>query len=159
VVTDVESSTRAVEAGRYQLVNLAGAAGIAAVCNICRGETIPFLFGGDGAVLLVPPGRVQSARVALVRTCAFARTTYGLTLRAGAMSVGEIRRRGRDVLVARYEPTPGNSFGLFWAAACNCWKLRSRGATRHYRHTRLRSMTSMTVAPPISAGCRAAGRR
>ena len=34
VVTDVESSTRAVEAGRYQLVNLAGAAGIAAVCNV-----------------------------------------------------------------------------------------------------------------------------
>jgi hypothetical protein len=29
------------------------------------------------------------------------------------MSVGEIRRRGREVLVARYEPTPGNSFGLF----------------------------------------------
>lgn len=113
VVTDVESSTRAVEAGRYQLVNLAGAAGIAAVCNVCRGERIPFLFGGDGAVLLIPPGRAKSARVALARTCGFARKTYGLTLRAGAMSVGEIRQRGRDVLVARYEPTPGNSFGLF----------------------------------------------
>ena len=44
-VTDVESSTRAVETGRYQLVNLIGAAGIAAVRNVCRGETIPFLFG------------------------------------------------------------------------------------------------------------------
>ena len=113
VVTDVESSTRAVEAGRYQLVNLAGAAGIAAVCNVCRGERIPFLFGGDGAVLLIPPARATSARIALARTCAFARATYGLTLRAGAMSVGEIRQRGRDVLVARYEPTTGNSFGLF----------------------------------------------
>jgi hypothetical protein len=53
-VTDVESSTRAVETGRYQFVNLIGAAGIAAVRNVCRGETIPFLFGGDGAVLLIP---------------------------------------------------------------------------------------------------------
>jgi len=112
-VTDVESSTRAVEAGRYQLVNLAGAAGIAAVRNVCRGETIPFLFGGDGAVLLIPPDHAENARVALARTCAFARATYDLTLRAGVMTVGEIRRRGRDVLVARYEPTPGNSFGLF----------------------------------------------
>ena len=60
-VTDVESSTRAVEAGLYQLVNLAGAAGIAAVRNACGGETIPFLFGGDGAVLLVPPVHEQAA--------------------------------------------------------------------------------------------------
>ena len=112
-VTDVESSTRAVEAGHHQLVNLAGAAGIAAVRNACGGETIPFLFGGDGAVLLIPPSHIQNARIALARTCVFARTNYGLTLRAGAMSVGEIRRRGRNVLVARYEPTPGNSFGLF----------------------------------------------
>jgi hypothetical protein len=112
-VTDVEMSTRAVEAGRHHLVNLAGAAGIAAVRNVCRGETIPFLFGGDGAVLLVPPAHIENARAALAQTCAFARATYGLTLRAGAMMVGEIRRRGHDVRVARYEPTPGNSFGLF----------------------------------------------
>ena len=112
-VTDVESSTRAVEQGRYQLVNMAGAAGIAAVRNVCAGETIPFLFGGDGAVLLIPPAYGDDARTALAQTCAFALATYDLTLRAGAMTVGEIRRRGREVLVARYEPTPGNSFGVF----------------------------------------------
>lgn len=113
LVTDVESSTREVEAGRQHLVNLAGVAGIAAVRNVCGGDTIPFLFGGDGAVLLVPPEHEQSARLALSQTCAFARATYGLTLRAGAMTVGAIRRHGCDVQVARYEPTAGNSFGLF----------------------------------------------
>lgn len=112
-LTDVASSTRAVEAGRYQLVNLAGAAGIAAVRNACRGETIPFLFGGDGAVLLIPPVFEAEARGALARTIAFVRKTYELTLRAGFMRVGEVRKHGREVLVARYEPTPGNSFGLF----------------------------------------------
>ena len=96
-VTDVESSTRAVEAGRYQLVNLAGAAGIAAVRNVCDGETIPFLFGGDGAVLLIPPAHAAAARAALAQTIAFVRQTYQLTLRAGAMQVGDIRRRGREV--------------------------------------------------------------
>lgn len=112
-VTDVESSTRAVESGLYQLVNLAGAAGIAAVRNACGGETIPFLFGGDGAVLLIPPMHEQAARAALAQTIAFVRTHYHLTLRAGMMPVGEIRRRGRELLAARYEPTPGNSFGVF----------------------------------------------
>ncbi|MBV8165963.1 MAG: DUF3095 family protein, partial [Alphaproteobacteria bacterium] len=34
-VTDVVSSTRAVEEGRYQWVNMSGAAGIAAVKNAC----------------------------------------------------------------------------------------------------------------------------
>lgn len=112
-VTDVESSTRAVETGRYQLVNLAGAAGIAAVRNVCGGQAIPFLFGGDGAVVLVPPDFADAARGALARTSSFVRATYDLNLRTGAITVDEIRRRGREVLVARYEPTPGNSFGLF----------------------------------------------
>lgn len=112
-LTDVASSTRAVESGRYQLVNLAGVAGIAAVRNVCGGQTIPFLFGGDGAVLLVPPECEAAARNALAQTISFVRESYDLTLRAGMMSVGEIRRRGREVLVARYEPTTGNSFGFF----------------------------------------------
>lgn len=122
-VTDVEMSTRAVIEGRHRVVNLAGAAGIAAVRNVCHGETIPFLFGGDGAAILIPPKYVAAARLALARTCEFSRQNYGLTLRAGAMQVAEIRRHGRDVRVARYEPTPGNSFGLFlgggvqWAEA------------------------------------------
>jgi hypothetical protein len=112
-VTDVEGSTQAVEQGRHQLVNMVGAAGIAAVKNACRGQDIPFLFGGDGAVVLIPPDHGAAARAALAATCSFAATNYGMTLRAGAMTVGEIRRHGCDVLVARYEPSPGNCFGLF----------------------------------------------
>jgi len=112
-VTDVEGSTRAVEQGRYQLVNMVGAAGIAAVKNACRGQDIPFLFGGDGAVVLIPPDCAAAGRAALGATCNYAVANYDMNLRAGAMTVGEIRRHGSDVLVARYEPSPSNSFGLF----------------------------------------------
>ncbi len=112
-VTDVAGSTQAVDTGRYQLVNMAGAAGIAAVKNVCKGQDIPFLFGGDGAAILVPPERFPEAREALAATCTFAASAYGMTLRAGALSVGEIRAAGADVHVARYEPSPGNAFGLF----------------------------------------------
>jgi hypothetical protein len=61
----------------------------------------------------VPPERFPEAREALAATCSFAASAYGMTLRAGALSVGEIRRAGADVRVARYEPSPGNAFGLF----------------------------------------------
>jgi hypothetical protein len=112
-VTDVESSTRAVEQGRYQLVNMSGAAGIAAVKNACGGRDLPFLFGGDGAVVLIPADCHDVGRAALAQTCTFVWENYGMMLRAGAMTVAEIRRHGCDVRVARYEPSPGNSFGLF----------------------------------------------
>lgn len=112
-VTDVEGSTLAVEQGRHQLVNMVGAAGIAAVKNACRGQDVPFLFGGDGAVVLIPPDKAAAARAALAATCSYAVASYGMKLRAGAMTVGAIRGHGCDVLVARYEPTPGNCFGLF----------------------------------------------
>jgi hypothetical protein len=112
-VTDVEGSTQAVEQGRYQLVNMVGAAGIAAVKNACKGDDIPFLFGGDGAVVLIPPDHAAAGRAALAATCRYAATSYGMTLRAGTLRVDDIRAHGADVLVARYEPSPGNSFGLF----------------------------------------------
>ena len=55
VVTDIEGSTRAIAEGRYKDVNMLAAAGIVAVLNVVGGTEIPFVFGGDGATLLVPP--------------------------------------------------------------------------------------------------------
>lgn len=54
VITDIISSTKAIEEGRYKQVNLLGASSIAAVLNIASEIEIPFVFGGDGATLLIP---------------------------------------------------------------------------------------------------------
>ena len=56
-LTDVEHSTRAIEAGRYKAVNTAGASAIAAVTNALAGRPFPFVFGGDGASLAVSSAR------------------------------------------------------------------------------------------------------
>jgi hypothetical protein len=48
-LTDVVSSTKAIEEGRYKAVNTAGASVIAAVSNALGGRKFPFVFGGDGA--------------------------------------------------------------------------------------------------------------
>jgi hypothetical protein len=61
----------------------------------------------------VPPARADAARVALARVRAFCRREYGLSLRVGLVAVASIRSRGADVRVGRYEPAPGNSFGVF----------------------------------------------
>lgn len=112
-VTDIVGSTQAIAAGRHKTVNFVAAMAIAAAKNLCAPEPIPFLFGGDGAVLMVPPDKVEAMRRALARVRGLARRDHGLELRAGIAPVAALRRAGSDVRVARYEPTPGNHFGVF----------------------------------------------
>ncbi|MFO1149649.1 MAG: DUF3095 domain-containing protein [Alsobacter sp.] len=112
-VGDVENSTGAIARGLYRPVNFVAAAMIAALKNLCAPQEVPFLFAGDGAVTLVPPEREAGARQALARVRTFTRREYGLTLRVGLVPVAEIRRRGAEILVGRFEPSPGNPFGVF----------------------------------------------
>jgi hypothetical protein len=112
-LTDIVGSTEAVAAGRHKTVNFVAAMAIAAAKNLCAPEPIPFLFGGDGAVLMVPPRRQQAMRQALARVRGTAWRDHGLRQRVGMVPVSALRTQGCDVRVARYEPTPGNSFGVF----------------------------------------------
>ena len=71
-VTDVANSTEALGAGRYKAVNMAGAAVVSAVMNALDHAPFPFVFGGDGAVIAVPPEsaeRTRTAMAATVRLC------------------------------------------------------------------------------------------
>ena len=112
-VTDIVDSTGAIADGRHKTVNFVAATGIAALRNLCAPIRIPFLFGGDGAVVMVPLEFVAKARRELACVRGMAARDFGLTMRVGLAPVKELRRFGRDVLVGRYEPTPGNSFGVF----------------------------------------------
>jgi hypothetical protein len=111
VITDIERSTEAIERGLYKTVNMIAAACIAAVRNSYPGQELPFSFGGDGATLLIP-AEADAALAALAGVQALA-TATGLRLRVGAMSVGELRARGYEVMVARYEVAPGVTFAMF----------------------------------------------
>jgi hypothetical protein len=112
-VTDIVGSTEAIAAGRHKTVNFVAAMAIAAARNLCAPEPIPFLFGGDGAVLMAPPRHQPALRQMLARVRGIAWRDHGLRLRVGMVPVSALRTQGCDVLVARYEPTPGNSFGVF----------------------------------------------
>jgi hypothetical protein len=113
VATDIVDSTKAIADGRHKTVNFVAATAIAALRNLCAPTPIPFLFGGDGAIVMVPPQFVPGARVELARVRAMAARDFGITLRVGLVTVAGLRRLGSEVAVARYEPTTGNSFGVF----------------------------------------------
>ena len=126
-VGDIESSTRAVETGRHPDVNFAAAGMITALTNLCG--PIPFQFGGDGAIALLPPDHAAAARRELARARRFVRQDLDLNLRVGLISLAELKENGGAVLVGRYEPTNGNACGQFLGNGIDLFEqaLKGRG--------------------------------
>lgn len=123
VVADVAGSTEAVAAGRYRDVNYVGAGAIAAVLNAVAPADVPFVFGGDGATLLLSPAVRDRALGALLALRADARDRLALDLRVGAVRVADAHAAGHDVRIARVQVSPGYAQallagdGLAWAEA------------------------------------------
>ena len=113
LVTDIISSTEAVETGRYKEVNLIGACSIIAILNIANNIEIPFVFGGDGASILIPPSLLAKAKQALLATQKLAKQEFKLDLRIGAVAVADVLRGGNDVKVAKFKVSENYSQGIF----------------------------------------------
>ncbi len=113
VIADISGSTKAIQEGRYKDVNLVGAASITAVLNVTQAHDIPYVFGGDGATLLIPPAALPDVCRALVKTRHIAMAEFGLDLRVGAVPVHRVRDDNVDVLVAKYRLSPGNFLAVF----------------------------------------------
>jgi len=111
--TDVTGSTAAIAAGRYKAVNMVGAGAIAAVANALDRRPFPFVFGGDGVTLAVPHKDAEIASNALAAMAAFARAEFGLDLRVAMVPVGEIRKAGPDVRVARFAASQQCIYAMF----------------------------------------------
>jgi hypothetical protein len=125
-LSDIRGSTEAVETGHHADVNFAAAAMIAALVNLCG--SIPYQFGGDGAVALVPPEHEAAARRALARTRGFAKREFGLDLRVGFVQVATLAERGGAVLVGRYEPSPGSAYAVFRGGGIAMFERAVKGA-------------------------------
>ncbi|MBK6576327.1 MAG: DUF3095 domain-containing protein [Sandaracinaceae bacterium] len=117
IITDVQGSTRAIEAGRYKDVNSLGVASIVAVRNALPGVDIPFVFGGDGATLLCPTALLPGVEVALRGLQDLATSAFELGMRAGIVSVGELREGGHPLLVARFRASEHVALAMFAGGA------------------------------------------
>ncbi|MEZ5773742.1 MAG: DUF3095 domain-containing protein [Hyphomicrobiaceae bacterium] len=117
LLSDVVGSTAAIAGGRYKDVNMVGAATITAVLNACRGAELPFVFGGDGGVVLVPPSLRQAGERSLLALAAGAEDRFGLSLRVGSAPVSRLRAAGHELGVGKYRLSPGNHLALFSGSA------------------------------------------
>ena len=101
IITDIVGSTQAIESGRYKDVNLLGASSIVAVLNIAGKLEIPFIFGGDGASILIPPSLFAKAKLVLLATSKWAKTQFGMDLRVGVVPVSHVTAANYEVKVAK----------------------------------------------------------
>lgn len=114
VVADIRGSTQAIADGRYKDVNMVGAACITAATNAVDPSigAIAYVFGGDGATLLVPESLIASVREALIGAAVLARRDFGFELRIGAVPVSDLRADGLDVTVGKLRLSPGNELAM-----------------------------------------------
>lgn len=100
-ITDVTNSTVAIDEGRYKEVNAVGAISVMAVLNLVGDFKIPFMFGGDGATILIPPHLKIQAEKSLLGIRNIAASEFNLDLRVGLVPMSHIREKGLEVGVAR----------------------------------------------------------
>ncbi len=119
VITDVCGSTQAIAAGRYREVNLLGACSISAVLNIAGAIDIPFVFGGDGATLLVPPVLLEPSKQVLANVRDLAKQAFNLDLRVGIVPVATVITAGYEVGVAKLRISENYSQAMLTGGGLN----------------------------------------
>ena len=114
VAADVTNSTDAIARGRYKDVNTVGAMVITALLNAAPdGADLPFVFGGDGATLVIPPMLRADAHGILRSMEQFARTEFDLHLKTGMVSVQALYGAGVRLQIAKWSVSPLYEQALF----------------------------------------------
>ncbi|MGM9478205.1 DUF3095 domain-containing protein [Pedobacter sp. GSP4] len=104
IITDIKSSTSAVNSGLHENVNLVATGSIVAVLNIAfkANIAIPFFFGGDGATFILPPSIVGDVMKSLLKYRENTRENFNLDLRTGIIAVKEIYKQGHKLHISRF---------------------------------------------------------
>lgn len=130
-ITDVRGSTKAIEAGRYKDVNTIGAASICAVKNVHEGD-FPYVFGGDGATLLIAPQKFEEVVLALKSLQSLSQTRFGLELRVGYVPVKEIIEQGSKLEVAKHELFKGKCVAVFRGGGLSLAEQKIKSGEKRY---------------------------
>jgi len=121
VISDVQGSTDAIAQGRYREVNTVGAAAIVLMQSVMKSEPLAFVFGGDGATFLIPPGRIDEAKTILAQYKQFCAQQFQMQVRVGLVPVSEILEAGQKLEIAKFAALCGRCTvmirggGLVWA--------------------------------------------
>ena len=128
-VGDVVQSTPAIAAGRYKDVNLAGAATIVGILNACAGRDLPFAFGGDGGVVLIPSELAGAARTALQGVQQIGRNALSLDIKCALVPIAAVRAEGRDVRVVYQALGPARKLAMISGGGIECAEAIAKSAS------------------------------
>ena len=117
IIADIKGSTNAIKAGRYKEVNLIGAACITCVVNVLGSYDFPFVFGGDGATMVLPTTEIQKIKKELQHLQSLSATGFGLELRVGMIQLKKLYEGGTELFVGKYELSRGNFLAQFKGSA------------------------------------------
>ncbi len=113
ILTDIRGSTKAIQAGRYKDVNLIGAASVTCILNALNTYDIPFVFGGDGATLLVHKDDLSKVKEELENLQSLSQREFNLELRVGLVPVEKLYQLGAELRAGKYQLSPGNVTAQF----------------------------------------------
>lgn len=132
IITDIKGSTKAIEEGRYKDVNTIGAAAIVSAQKGMGGEEFPFVFGGDGATLIVPPSKVKAVVTQLLGLRKLSEEQFNLGLRVGVVEVSELLNEGAVLNVAKFELHAGKCIAIFKGGGLNRAEAKIKGEEEKY---------------------------
>jgi hypothetical protein len=105
IVSDIKDSTKAIEKGMYKQVNFVAALTIIGILNIDKNEDFPYVFGGDGASLLIPASLLEKSKKVLIEASKKAKEAFDLDLRIGFISINEIEKRSCFIEITKLKIT------------------------------------------------------
>ncbi|WOO41624.1 DUF3095 domain-containing protein [Rubellicoccus peritrichatus] len=132
IITDVKGSTKAIEAGRYKDVNTIGAATIVSAHNALGALEFPYVFGGDGATLLIPAEYEEQAKVELTALKKLSESQFGLELRTGLVGVDELVDEGSFIEVAKFLLVGKKSVAFFRGGGLSLAEKKVKGDPGRY---------------------------
>ncbi len=112
-VSDIVNSTKAIQEGKYKEVNTTGASIINSALDLCKPLEIPYLFGGDGAILCAPKSQNQKIEKILFLHKNHAKQKYNFDLRTGIINYESVKKAGYKVLVAKYRASENHIQSVF----------------------------------------------
>ena len=112
-ITDIKGSTEAISAGKYRDVNVAGALCIMAIINSEYYRKIPFIFGGDGVMFLVPATALPLFSDLTCAVRQFTQQVLNLDLRIGIVPVHTLYQADKQLAVGKLQFGYGGCLAIF----------------------------------------------
>lgn len=123
IVCDIKGATNAYAQKKYKQINALASGALSVALKKAEefGVDVPFVYGGDGATIVVPEEMKEELIGSLLALRLNGLNAFGLNLRVGSLRVSDIRGAGYNVSVAKlslkeqYNQAVFKDTGLYYA--------------------------------------------